>query len=224
MFDGLWTHLLKRIEAFPDATFRESELAGISKRQFDQMVKDGFIEFDHYDKEGDLYFSDRIGDQGVERTIRVRNNKITAFSVESDVAMIELTKLEITYYRFNFDKLFQCLHKENNLSGSLSRISERIVYIGHFDSLGKKISVLLGTRSNEFSYLMSAFVCKKPDNCFWCAKLIATEVGEYPFVSCISLIFQILISINIFGLPISRPHSATKRIYHACGHEEHNSY
>jgi hypothetical protein len=149
LFDALWTHILRRLEAFPDATFRESELVGISKQFFDQMVRDGFLEFDHYDKDGDSYFSDRMGDQGVERTIRLRNDRITAFSAESDLATLELTKLETTYYRFNFDKLFQCIYKENNLSGASSKISERIIFIGLFNSSGKKVSVLFGLFDDE---------------------------------------------------------------------------
>ena len=141
MLDVLVTHILKRLEAFPDATFREIELVDISKRLFNQLVKEGFLEFDHYDKDGDSYFSDRIGDSGVERTIRIRNDKITAFSSEADVATLELAKPETTYYRFNLDKLIDQIYTQNKLEEQADITSERMRFVGSKDVAGGRVGV-----------------------------------------------------------------------------------
>jgi len=148
LFDVMMAHILKRIEAFPDATFRESELIGISKKSFDQLVKNGFLEFDHYDGDGDSYFSDRIGDGEIQRTIRIRNNIVTAFSTEEGVSTIELAKPEITYYRFNLDRLIQDIKRINSLSGKVRRIDERLCFVGEFDSGKRQIAVYLGLFSD----------------------------------------------------------------------------
>lgn len=149
MFDVLMTHVFKRLEAFPDAMFRESELGAISKKSFNQLARDGFIEFDHYDEDGDTYFSDHMGDGGVERTIRIRNNKVTAFSSETDVSTLELTKPEITYYRYNFSRLIQDIKQVNSLSGKVRRIDERLYFIGQFDSGKRQIGVYIGLFSDH---------------------------------------------------------------------------
>lgn len=149
MLDILWTHILKRLEAFPDATFRESELVGVSKQSFDQMSRDGSLEFDHYDGDGDSYFPDRMGDQGVERTIRVRKDKITAFSIESDVATLELTKPETTYYRFNLNKLIDQIRMKNKLEEQIDSVEERLIFVGSLDSSGARNGFFLGLFDSE---------------------------------------------------------------------------
>ena len=141
MFDVLIMHILKRLEAFPDATFRESELIGISKRSFNHLVKEGYLEFDHYDEDGDSYFSDRIGDGDVQRTIRIRTDKVTAFSTEEGVSTIELAKPEITYYRFNLNKLIDQIRTENQLEEKIDDIDERLHFIGSKDEGGGRVGV-----------------------------------------------------------------------------------
>lgn len=141
MFDVLMTHILKRLEAFPDATFRESELVDISKKAFNQLVKDGYLEFDHYDEDGDSYFSDRIGDGDVQRTIRIRSGKVTAFSVEEGVSTIELAKPEITYYSLNLNKLIGQIYAENQLEEEIDDVDDRLHFIGSKDEGGGRVGV-----------------------------------------------------------------------------------
>ncbi len=141
MFDVLTTHILKRLEAFPDATFRESELVDISKKAFTQLVKEGYLEFDHYDEDGDSYFSDRIGDGDVQRTIRTRNNKVTAFSVEEGVSTIELAKSEITYHRFSLNKLVDQIRTQNQLEEKIDDVDDRLHFIGSKEEGGGRVGI-----------------------------------------------------------------------------------
>lgn len=141
MSDVLLGHILKRLEAFPDALFRESEIVGISKKSFNQLVKDNYLEFDHYDRDGDSYFSDRMGDGGIGRTIRIRNNRITAFSSEPDVSTLELAKPEITYYRFNLSKFLKQIYDQNALEEQSNAIDERIHFIGSKDEGGGRVGI-----------------------------------------------------------------------------------
>jgi len=140
----LTAHILKRLEAFPDATFRENELVDISKKFFNQLVKQGFLEFDHYDEDGDSYFSDRMGDGDVQRTIRIRSGKVTAFSVEAGVSTIELAKPEITYYRFNSNKLIDQIRTQNQLEEQVDQIGERLFFVGSTETTDGRVSVYLG--------------------------------------------------------------------------------
>jgi hypothetical protein len=144
LLDVLMAHVLKRLEAFPDAMFRESELVAISKKSFNQLVKDGSLEFNHYDKNGSSYFSDRIGDGGVERTVRIRNNKVAAFSPEADVATLELTKPEITYYRFNINKLIGQIRTQNKLEEQMDLVSDRLFFVGSAETTDGRVSIYLG--------------------------------------------------------------------------------
>jgi hypothetical protein len=131
LFDELGLHILKRLEASPEATFRESELAGISRASFDKLVKDRYLVFDHYDKNGESYHSDREGDGDYERVLRIKGDAINAFSADPAIATIQLTKPEITYYKFDRDYLAQQIKSRNQLAGENDdSFSERLFYIG----------------------------------------------------------------------------------------------
>jgi hypothetical protein len=137
-------HILKRLEAFPDATFRESEAIRISKSSFERLVKDKMLEFSHRDEDGSTYFSDRSGDAGIQRTLRIRNQKITAFSTESDVETLVLGKSETEYYRFNLDKLINQIRKQNKLEEEVDSIGDRLFFIGSSQVSDGRIGIYLG--------------------------------------------------------------------------------
>jgi hypothetical protein len=144
LFDALWIHILRRLEAFPDATFRESELISVSKSFFDEMLKDKMLEFSHRDGDGDSYFSDRSGDGGVQRTIRIRNKKISAFSTESGVETIQLEETETVYYRFNLGKLIDLIRSHNKLEEAIDHISDRLSFVGSLQIADGRVSIYFG--------------------------------------------------------------------------------
>ncbi|MCK9555035.1 hypothetical protein M0R36_04360 [bacterium] len=152
MFNALMIHILKRLEAFPDATFRGSELVGISKRLFDQMVKDTMIEFSHRDKDGDSYISDRLGDSGIQRNLRIRGRKITAFSGDPEVDTIVLEEEEILYYRFNTNKLISQIRSQNKLEETVDSLSERLFFIGSLQMADERASLYLALFENSHDY------------------------------------------------------------------------
>lgn len=148
MFDDLTTHILKRLEAFPDATFRESELASVSKDRFDSLVKEGDLVFDRYDKNGDAYCSDHMGDGDNDRVLRIKGGQISAFSTDPEVATLQLTKPEITYYKFNQARLIDGLKNSNDLQGEADpSLSDRLSYIG--TDFTTNTAVLLGFFDDE---------------------------------------------------------------------------
>ncbi len=149
MFDELTARILKRLEAFPDATFRESELTAISKKLFDSLVKKETLVFDRYDKNGSSYFSDHMGDADNERILRINGDKISAFSGDPEVATIQLTKPEITYYRFVWDGLTQSIRSKNALYKNNAGVTERIHFIGAKDILRQRVGIYLGLFGDE---------------------------------------------------------------------------
>ncbi len=192
------THILKRFEAFPDATFRESELADISKRSFNQLVKDGYLEFDHYSHDGDSYFSDRVGEGGVERILKIRKDKISAYSSDPDIATIELTKDEISYYRYNLPRLIQDIKQVNSLSGKVRKIDERLYFIGEFDSGKRRIGVYFGLFSDH-EQASALLGLKQRDKQYEQALILcpAHEIADANLLSSLG-------SQNIFCLPFQQ--------------------
>jgi hypothetical protein len=148
LFDELTTHILRRLEAFPDATFRESELASVSKESFDALVREGNLLFDRYDKNGDAYISDHMGDGDNERFLRIKDGQISAFSTDPEVATLHLTKPEITYYRFDRTRFIDRLKNANDLKGEADpSLSDRLSYIG--TDFITNSAVLLGFFNDE---------------------------------------------------------------------------
>lgn len=148
MFNDLFKFVLSQLEISPSATFRESELVKISKRFFDSLEKGKYLLFDHYDKENQAYVSDRMGDEDCERFISKRNGKIFAHAVDPSVPTIELSKDEITYYRFSHERLIQEIREVNQLTAQHDPTSNlRLQYVGKQKE--SDTAVLIGYFENE---------------------------------------------------------------------------
>jgi len=73
--------ILKNIEAFPTASFSESELVRISKTDFNSMTKQKYLERLKYDYMKEPYYSSALGDNGNERRIKKVGSRLYAYSV-----------------------------------------------------------------------------------------------------------------------------------------------
>ena len=74
--------ILKSLEAFPTASFTESELVRISKSSFDALTKQKCLDRLKYDYMKEPYYSLALGDNGNERAIKKQNGRLCKRSLK----------------------------------------------------------------------------------------------------------------------------------------------
>jgi len=124
--------ILKNIEAFPTASFTESELVRISKSSFEAMTKQKCLDRMKYDYMKEPYYSSALGDNGNERAIKKQNGRLYAYSVESsDSAPIEVKEADLRRYQLSFPALFEKIRTVNKIEGKFQEIPEGYFYVGY---------------------------------------------------------------------------------------------
>ncbi|HOW42336.1 MAG TPA: hypothetical protein PLF03_01585 [Candidatus Omnitrophota bacterium] len=124
--------ILKNIEAFPTASFSESELVRVSKTDFNFLTKQKCLDRMKYDYMKEPYYSSALGDNGNERRIKKVGSRFCAYSVESaDSAPIEVTEADLRRYQLSFPALFAKIRQVNKIEGKFQEIPEGYFYIGY---------------------------------------------------------------------------------------------
>lgn len=124
--------ILKSLEAFPTASFTESELVRISKSSFDALTKQKCLDRLKYDYMKEPYYSSALGDNGNERAIKKQNGRLYAYSAESsDSAPIEVKEADLRRYQLSFPVLFEKIRAVNKIEGKFQEIPEGYFYIGY---------------------------------------------------------------------------------------------
>lgn len=124
--------ILKNIEAFPTASFSESELVRISKTDFNSLTKQKYLDRLKYDYMKDPYYSSALGDNGNERQIKKVGGRLYAYSVESaDSSPIEVTEADLRRYQISFPALFAKIRTVNKIDGKFQEIKDGYFYIGY---------------------------------------------------------------------------------------------
>jgi len=124
--------ILKSLEAFPTASFTESELVRISKSSFDVLTKQKCLDRMKYDYMKEPYYSSALGDNGNERRIKKVGSRLYAYSVESaDSAPIEVTEADLRRYQLSFRALFEKIRSANKIEGKFQEIPEGYFYVGY---------------------------------------------------------------------------------------------
>lgn len=124
--------ILKNVEAFPTASFSESELMRVSKADFNSMTKQKYLERLKYDYMKEPYYSSALGDNGNERRIKKVGSQLYAYSVESaDSAPIEVTEADLRRYQLSFPALFEKIRSINKIEGKFQEIPQGYFYVGY---------------------------------------------------------------------------------------------
>ncbi|MFH2137425.1 MAG: hypothetical protein ABII88_02815 [Candidatus Omnitrophota bacterium] len=124
--------ILKNIEAFPTASFSESELVRVSKTDFNFLTKQKYLDRMKYDYMKEPYYSSALGDNGNERRVKKVGSRFCAYSVESaDSAPIEVTEADLRRYQLSFSALFAKIRQVNKIEGKFQEIPEGYFYIGY---------------------------------------------------------------------------------------------
>ncbi len=145
MLDGLFTFILKRIEAFPKATFSQSELTRVSKSSFENLKKQKFLKYVQYDPEQEPYYSP--GDDGSGRLVRKIDGKYLAFAAEG--SPLTLTFEDLNRWSFDIKPLLDEISAANKLTKPTKALTHRIHFIGERDSGTKLVRVCLGFFSGD---------------------------------------------------------------------------
>lgn len=140
MTDSLRTHLLKRIECFPEAKFYESDLTRISPSEFASFKKLKYLLFDQYDFDKESYFDK----QGNERFVRKVNGKWVASSTEdTELSPIYLKDEELNRYSFSVQPLLTEIRAKNALAKNTDQITQRVYFIGETTVLQNSVGVFV---------------------------------------------------------------------------------
>ncbi|HPS19719.1 MAG TPA: hypothetical protein PKY78_01845 [Candidatus Omnitrophota bacterium] len=124
--------ILKNLEAFPTASFAESELVRISKTDFNFLTKQKCLDRMKYDYMKEPYYSLALGDNGNERRIKKVGSRFYAYSVESaDSAPIEVTEADLRRYQLSIPVLFEKIRTVNKIEGKFQEIPEGYFYVGY---------------------------------------------------------------------------------------------
>lgn len=146
LFDELLQYILKHLEAAPDATFSERELARISKPTFKYLKQKRYLKYVQFDPEKESYYDDK----GNERFVRKVNSKYFAYSTEdNNIDPLPITQEDLNRWFFDIDLLLGTIAEANKLSKTPDKVTERIRYIGEKAIAKKKIDVLLGLFADE---------------------------------------------------------------------------
>jgi len=124
--------ILKSLEAFPTASFSETELVGISRSAFSTLTKQKFLSRIKYDVEKEPYF---LADD--EKFIRKQNGRYFAYSTESsDIDPIELKESDLKRYQLSLPAFFEKIRSANKIEGKFHEIKTGYFYVGYkvFDS------------------------------------------------------------------------------------------
>ncbi len=124
--------ILKNIEAFPTASFSESELVRVSKTDFNFLTKQKCLDRMKYDYMKEPYYSSALGDNGNERRVKKVGSQFYAYSVESaDSTPIEVKEADLRRYQLSFPALFEKIRTVNKIEGKFQEIPEGYFYIGY---------------------------------------------------------------------------------------------
>ncbi len=134
----LINYILQRLEVSPRTVFRQSDLNKISADQFAILNKHLIEEYRDFRK------TTFVDDDGVRRFIRKVKDQYWGYSQDPEIlGRIPLSPEDIKYFRFDLNKFAEELQKSNNLSGKVSPITDRILFIGQ-TNFGQRTAVLLG--------------------------------------------------------------------------------
>ena len=134
----LINYILQRLEVSPRTVFRQSDLEKISADQFVILNKYLIEEYRDYRK------TTFVDDGGVRWFIRKVKDQYWGYSQDSEIlGRIPLSPADIKYFRFDLIKFSEDMQRLNNLSGKVSPITDRILFIGE-TNFGQRTAVLLG--------------------------------------------------------------------------------
>jgi hypothetical protein len=123
----MFNFILKNIESFPNASFSENELIGISKSSFNDMKKQKCLTQLEYDFIKEPYMGDNI-----ERFVRKENGRYFAYSTEEQgIEPIEIFKADLIRYQLSIPALFEKIRLANNIEGKFQEIKDGYFYVGY---------------------------------------------------------------------------------------------
>ena len=148
---NLLQHILRELEKSPSRLFRASELKQISISDFNHLVKERLLVYHQYDPNGDFYPCPSRCSATCDRVIgRIRGKwEAICQDGEADTKSIPLSQDDIEKYYFDIDRFAEIIRSDNNLADSLSKLDDRLYFIGFLNIKSKSTAIILALCNNS---------------------------------------------------------------------------
>ncbi len=144
MSSELLRHVLRQLERFPQAEFRESELAKAPEAMA-ELVSQKILRFVQSDPEQARYPCPEPGPECTDRVVSSINGRLLAVcTCPAEKEPIELSRSDLRRWRVDLGQIAERFQKANGLTGEPEHLEDRLCFIGDKQQEGMSLAFALG--------------------------------------------------------------------------------
>ncbi len=130
MSSELLRHVLRQLERFPEAEFRESELAEAPEAMA-ELASQKILRFVQSDPEQTTYPCPEPGPECTDRVVSCINGRLLAVcTCPAEKEPIELSRPDLRRWRVDLGEIAQRFQEANGLTGEPEPLEDRLLFIG----------------------------------------------------------------------------------------------
>jgi len=135
--------LLKNLEKNPTSLFRKKELLKKSKKQFEQLKRQGFLTFVQRDPHHETYPCSIVCSNTCPMEVVDEDGKLFAICPkDTEIDPIPLTKDDLSRYAFCLDTFLDQIRIANKIGGKCQKLDEHHIYMGYKTYDGKRVGIV----------------------------------------------------------------------------------